>query len=493
MLPIVQREMQVAARWRTTYGFRALAAGVGILIAAVAWLDSEMMNTTVNGQSLLWPVAFIGGSAAIWQGCIRASRSLSEERANGTLGLLFLTPLKFKDVVLGKFASASLLALQMAVVLAPVMTVTMLLGGVSFGEVARASLWVGNVTFFFICVSLLISSFTASEMSATSLALVFAVGVTFLSALELEMTPSVFAGSQMLVSPLSALHGIKDSVYLGNPLTYWPGIVVGQSVGWFCLWITALSLKSNWHKPDVFPQLAFFWTRRAPPVKKRGPAKVLGSHGPLEWLILRNVYPSAPLVIVIICLLLSLPIGHSDMMQIMAFFAVSIMIFGVVIHSALAVARAKKAGMLELLAVTPISDIQIVAGQVRGLCKLFLGPSLIALAWFAFFLPWRYAFFNEYDYYQSRFWTQVYYTATLPLTLWAAAYTGIWMALKSKGPVMAVTRNVALSLLFPWILPIPAPLYLFILGNIARQSVRTEFRSLLARRLPPFPPFPRIT
>src|SRR5688500_11236454 len=146
MLPIVQREMQVAARWRTTYAFRTLAAGIGLALAVVYWLDSEFVGAPITGQSLLWPIALIGGAVAIWQGTVRASKSLSEERANGTLGLLFLTPLKSKDVVLGKFASASLLALQMAFVMAPVMTVTVLLGGVSLGEVARASLWVANIT-----------------------------------------------------------------------------------------------------------------------------------------------------------------------------------------------------------------------------------------------------------------------------------------------------------------------------------------------------------
>src|SRR5689334_12776175 len=92
MLPVVQREMAVAARRKTTYAFRMLAGLVAFALLGITWIDMQMAgnNAIVSGQALLWSMTVVGCAAAAWQGTVRAARCLSEERANGTLGLLFL-------------------------------------------------------------------------------------------------------------------------------------------------------------------------------------------------------------------------------------------------------------------------------------------------------------------------------------------------------------------------------------------------------------------
>jgi hypothetical protein len=172
--------------------------------------------------------------------------------------------------------------------------------------------------------------------------------------------------------------------------------------------------------------------------------------------------------------------------------AAVIMLIGVVIHSAVSVARAKQAGLLDLLAVAPISDKEIVDGQIHGLKRLFLIASVVTIGWIALWLPWDRGHSDS----VLPWGAPAYYLVALALNLWVAAYTGIWMALKSKGPVMAVTRNIILSVLLPWILPVPALIYLIVLGSISSQKVRRDFRALISKRqrstanLPGYAPVP---
>jgi ABC-type transport system involved in multi-copper enzyme maturation permease subunit len=487
MFPIVQREMHVAARRRTTYGFRVLTAFVAFIVVYATWRDMQGSLSNPTGQHLLWALTVIGCVAATWQGSIRAAKTLSEERANGTLGLLFLTPLKTTDVVLGKFSTAALLALQMAMTLMPVLAISALFGGVSIGEVARAGLWVANVTFFFITASMLASAVTASEVAALALSLMFAAVVTILGLYEVRDN-IVFADQHALfLNPISSSLGLADSSYSSTPHFYWNGMLVGHGAGWFMLWCTAAALKRNWQRAEVFPALKFLWTRKPKPIK-RGVACKLGEAGPVEWLIVRDVYRWGPLLLVLTCIALSLPFKDTEIRVFMGIVAAIILVIGVVVHSSLAVSRAKKSGMLDLVAVAPICDEDLVADQIRGLRRLFFAPMLITVGWLSVFLPWK-QIIRDFD---ASWWVPAYYIATIPLTLWAGSYCGIWMALKSKGPVMAVTRNAALTIVVPWILPVPAGLVLFMLGRIAQTTVRKDFRNLLAKRSQPTSFFPEI-
>jgi hypothetical protein len=281
----------------------------------------------------------------------------------------------------------------------------------------------------------------------------------------------------LFLNPISSWLGLADSLYDGQPHFFWDGMVVGQVAGWSMLWFTAAALKTNWDRAEVFPALKFLWTRKPKPLK-RGSSGKLGETGPVEWLIVRDVYPRAPLLVVFTCIAVSLPFKNTETRVFMGIVAAFILAIGVVVHSALAVSRAKKSGMLELVAVAPISDEDLVANQIRGLRRLFLLPAIVTISWLVMFLPWK-------DLTNEGWWVAAYYLATIPLTLWAASYSGIWMALKSKGPVMAVTRNAALAVVLPWILPVPAGLFLIVLGRIAQVTVRKHFRNLLANRTQP--------
>src|SRR5262245_48279050 len=143
-LPIVERELRVAARRHGTYSLRlfiALAAiGVGVFFYA---LNVQMSLITLG------PKIFQGLSALALIYCLASGRRLtadclSIEKREGTLGLLFLTDLQGYDVVLGKLAATSLNAFFCLMAIFPVIAVPMMMGGVGRGEFWRMTLVLVN-------------------------------------------------------------------------------------------------------------------------------------------------------------------------------------------------------------------------------------------------------------------------------------------------------------------------------------------------------------
>jgi hypothetical protein len=489
MRAIVHREMQVAARRKATYFFRTIAAALGLALAILIFVVQEdSLNT---GRYLFWAVSIAGCVYAIREGVHRAALALSEERAQGTLGLLFLTPLKGFDVVLGKFVSVSLQAFQMALVVTPILAIAFLAGGVSIAEFGRAALCVFNFTFFFIAMCLLISSLTASEMAATTLSFIGLIAICALGfyrrGLHLRAVDLFF--------PIRPWFSVDDAGYGFNPLRFWISLVLSHCAGWLMLWMCSILLKRTWPMPAVFPRLAFLWTRSRPARKARRSTRVLGDSAPLEWLLLRNVYPHAPLMFVYLCIAISIfcwwlfrdPEGGI----VIGAIALVLLALSVTIHSCVSMARARKSGILDSVAVAPLSNFEMVSMQITGLRRAFLAPILIAVGWMCFFIEWKplrsAVLAGNWDSFMP-----LYYLASYLLMTWAAVYMGIWMALKEKGPARAFLRTAFLTLFFPWVLPIPNALYWFIIGNVARQTVRTEFRELILKRAQKPPPFPTI-
>jgi ABC-type transport system involved in multi-copper enzyme maturation permease subunit len=73
-------------------------------------------------------------------GIFQTADSISEEKREGTLGLLFLTDLKGYDVVLGKLASSSLHSFYTFLAVVPVMALPLLMGGMTVDEFWRVTL-----------------------------------------------------------------------------------------------------------------------------------------------------------------------------------------------------------------------------------------------------------------------------------------------------------------------------------------------------------------
>ena len=133
-LPIVERELRVAARRRGTYWTRVFAALIAI--CAAGWMLTLSNLGRHESPSELSRSIFMTLSSFAFLYCLVAGARntadcLSEEKREGTLGLLFLTDLKGYDVVLGKLVATSLNSFYGLLAIFPVLAIPLLLGGVA--------------------------------------------------------------------------------------------------------------------------------------------------------------------------------------------------------------------------------------------------------------------------------------------------------------------------------------------------------------------------
>ena len=109
-LPIMDRELRVAARKRSTFWLRVVAALVSLVIGGGMLLLSlaGVFPTATLGGVLFSTLTWLALGAALSAGLFFTSDSLSEEKREGTLGFLFLTDLRGYDVAGGKLLATSL-------------------------------------------------------------------------------------------------------------------------------------------------------------------------------------------------------------------------------------------------------------------------------------------------------------------------------------------------------------------------------------------------
>ncbi len=122
VLPVVERELRVGV----------LAAGLAVLILGFALVVFAAAG--MRGGQIFYFASFLLWVYALGSGPWLAADSISSERREGTLGLLFLTSLRGYDVVLGVLVARGLTAFYGWLGALPVVGVTILMGGVSWGE-----------------------------------------------------------------------------------------------------------------------------------------------------------------------------------------------------------------------------------------------------------------------------------------------------------------------------------------------------------------------
>lgn len=136
MWPILQRELREQARQPASYWLRLVAVVTLMVVFWVVWRghygqtvrDGRGFFTGLNRLLLL----------SIWLiGPVLTADCLSREKREGTLGLLFLTPLRAHQVVLGKAFVHTLRAFTVLLATVPLLTIPVLLGGVGWQEALR--------------------------------------------------------------------------------------------------------------------------------------------------------------------------------------------------------------------------------------------------------------------------------------------------------------------------------------------------------------------
>ncbi|MFO1500693.1 MAG: ABC transporter permease subunit [Verrucomicrobiota bacterium] len=250
-LPVVARELRVASRRRGTYLGRVGAAALPIMVACVWLAIFASQFTTAIGRQMYSVLATLAFGYCLLAGAMATSDCISREKREGTLGLLFLTDLKGYDVILGKLVSRSLDGCYGLLSTVPVLSLALLLGGVTLEEVGKMAALFVNTLFFSMAAGVFASTLSRRDREA-----MFATGCVILLASAgpyavghivsqwIQPPPNSWTAAApdelMIVSPLYAFGLLTTSFRIQFPLKgFYESLVA--TFGLSCILLAAAS------------------------------------------------------------------------------------------------------------------------------------------------------------------------------------------------------------------------------------------------------------
>ncbi len=193
----------------------------------------------------------------LFEGIRTSALGITEERQDGTLGLLFLTPLSSLDVLLGKLSGAGLTALYGLIAVIPVLAFPLILGGVTFGEVFRAAVVLLNTLALSLACGLIGSVRSRDGIAAIVRATGWLIGLLILPLLiELGVQSldwSKFGNNLSpagAASPAAALILARDSGYASSANSFWLGQLASSAISVVLVAVAAWRLKGTWRQDE---------------------------------------------------------------------------------------------------------------------------------------------------------------------------------------------------------------------------------------------------
>lgn len=494
-LPIVMRELRAAARRRRTYWLRTSATLALILLGTWLFLVlryeaprklSTYLFGTLTGCAVLY--SLLSGSQA-------TADCLSEEKREGTLGLLFLTDLKGYDVVLAKLVANSANAFYSVVAVVPLLGVPLLMGGLTVGEFGRMALVAVNSLFFSLALGLCVSaaSMSARKAMLTALLLVLVLMALLPACAALSTTLAGIPWLQralLLPSAGFSYYLAWDRQYRVQGQLFWYSIALVHGLGWGCLLLASIIAPRTWQNKPVgrwtsrWGDRWQWWAFGSQAERKAFRTRLL-SRNAFFWLASRARLKPA-LVWSFLVLLASVWVWGSakhhrdwlnDTVYVMTALILNWMFKGwVATEAAGRLAEERKAGSLELLLSTPLSVRDILQGQLLALRRQFLLPLVVVLILEALFVA---AAIFEPSSTNHAFWG-LFWPASMVLLvadLAALYWVGMWQGLTAKNVNRATTATLVRILIFPWLACAVCVLVL-VLASLGRDSLlepRPEF------------------
>ena len=477
-LPIVDRELRVASRKRRTYWSRVVAGAAAISIVCAMFILAELEKGFLRQQlgSILFGIfKWLSFAFVCSTGAFLTSDCLSEEKREGTLGLLFLTDLRGYDVVFGKLLATSLRAAYGLLAAFPVIGLSFLLGGVTGGEFWRLVLLLCNTLFFSLTVGAFVSSISRDAQRAMN-------GTLALLALFIVLFPGVDwwianwkpANFVPRLSLFSATFAFTEtgSTRLGG---FWACLGIVNGLAWLLLGFASVCAPKSWQEKASKPAPTI-----GAPVRRFGPAKTrtplrqrLLAENPIRWLALREQWMSKLLRIVVGSgsgLYVLLLISSSDLQGAMTagMAVVGMIVLAFVIWVASQASRffleARYNGALELVLATPVRVAQIVEGHWWALRRMFLFPVVILAGLQATNYALQIAMIVDsltkatppgtsisYGFVMERIIGGGLGLAGFVTGLFAVAWFGMWMGLTSRKTNLAVIKTLVFVQVFPWL------------------------------------------
>ncbi|MEO6183075.1 MAG: ABC transporter permease subunit [Verrucomicrobiota bacterium] len=469
-LPIVDRELRVASRRRGTYLVRI--AGALVALAIAGWIMIVASNDPFDrlGQALFFPLSTLLFLYSVAAGTKVTADCLSEEKREGTLGLLFLTDLKGYDIVAGKLAANSLNTFYGLIAAFPVLAISLLMGGVTSGEFWKVALVCTNLLFLSLSIGMFASAICRNERRAMSLAfliLLIVLGITPLVELGLNLADNGRANTTALLifSPAFSCFSAFGQRMGFTAADFWVPVGLTQGYGWIFLVLASGIVPRSWQDRAASPlKFRAFWkllfTRNSRHENARR-SRLLNIN-PFLWLAARDPFKITFLWAVLfffsVLWLWGWATWPKDWASIPVYVCTAVALhtilkFWITSEACYRFVQDRKNGALELLLSTPISVDEILRGQKLALIRQFAWPALFILAIDFFFLL---AGLRERDINNAEdysLWVMMWVAGMIVfvMDLFALSWTSMWCGLSSSKVNRAGNEAISRILLLPWI------------------------------------------
>jgi ABC-type transport system involved in multi-copper enzyme maturation permease subunit len=472
LLPIVARELRVAARRRGGHWSRVVAALLALVVGTFVYATIGRRSVSELGLVLFVSLAWLAFVFRALAGARLTADAISEERREGTLGLLFLTDLKGHDIVLGKLAASSVNALYSLLAIVPILGIALLFGGVTGTQFWKTILVLLNTMAFSLALGICVSAWFENGRRAAAVTVLLLVGVT-LGPLLLAATIGARAGSSGSPESLAKLFvpspgfALAITAVPGAPgfLTrlFWPSVGLTFGLALVCLVASSLVVPRVWHDlPTTARRLA--WRRwRADLAFGVGVARAafrqrLLALNPFCWLTsrdrLRPLYVWAVFAASGLCWLWGRLEFGNEWEDSGALLTWSQCLYGVVklwIAAAVVMrlAEDRRNAALELILTTPLGVRDIRRGLSQALQRQFRWPLVVLLLLDTWFLS-----ITMRQMYGEREEMLGLYAARMSLlvldvvTLWAL---GPWVAVTARHANQAAANLLVRVCVLPWI------------------------------------------
>lgn len=499
-LPIVSRELHIAARRPSTYRIRVVTVLLSVSVCAYLLFRFANLGTSGGGAqgvrlfNSLAVIAFIFSSLA---GVFVCSDSLSREKRDGTLGLLFLTPLRPMDVVFGKFFAFGLNLFYGLLAFVPILAMTLQMGGISRIRVVETVLVLINTLFVSISIALFVSSISKDERKALwasigCILLVFIgpfVITGYLANNDAYRQPglaSVLTPFFLMVSPLVSLDmvigGFLNSLTISHVqiLNFHSGhsrvglgpinlglvlsLLVPHVLAWVLLFRSGRAVGSNVSgapKSQFWENIRIKWHYflYGKGDQRRKHRQWLLDHHPMTWMVMREKLKLKYAWTLVISVIFIWVFGYMANGEVMAEPPVLVSL-GLFVHfflklwvaseAASVIAEDRRTGALELVVTTPLGAGGIVNGIFKASLLQFWKPVCLLIAAELLLVFTMAAPDRQLNLPLAR---SAYVASMLMLVVDMASigWVAIWYALKTGSTHKAIGRSVVWMLALPWV------------------------------------------
>ncbi len=501
-LPLISRELLVAARSRKGWWLRFSIHALMVLVAAV-WLAFLGVTrwSAIGGAGLFGFLSLATWLAALFLGSVTTSDAVSRERREGTLGLLFLSRVGPLEVVGAKLAGAAVQFLPLLLGVVPILGICLLLGGVTPGMLLRVSIAHGLTALGSLSVGLAASCWLRTRRATFSasllLMLVWNLVPPIADVLQLpgQSAPWRLHPAWLGASPFRLLQLADDNAYRANPDAFRSG--VGLILAVIVVFVAVAACGARRLVRDAVnasvprPRNRRGGRGRIPAADGTHPLSILFPLGRVARILL--MFPPVCMA----ALLLLLPwadAGWNQVPMVLSVFLNMVPLSVLAWHRTDAIQTLHQTGMLELLQGTPAfssPDHREIPLLLRGLGRTAAMPVVFSLVATSFLLLIHGILASRFAGVGDRFnagpiGMVLFQAVGLVLRYHAVSAFSAWRGLRSPNSAQAFLSVIGVTVLLPAVLPCLLD-WAVLLGVIAWSWNRLQRPGLLSELPAPTP------